>query len=95
MVLTEPQVGPASEPTLRDVSEALIAVYGTDCGIDTPTWISRFTDMTRQAVGYRDLAAFEALLAKSIADALARSSEKKPPHGVDVWTLLERQARRR
>src|SRR5262245_32262349 len=54
VVLTEPHVGPASEPTLRDVSEALIAVYGTDYGIHSPTWISRFTDMTRQAVVYRD-----------------------------------------
>ena len=54
VVLTEPQVGTASEPTLRDVSEALIAVYGTDYGIHSPTWISRFTDMTRQAVVYRD-----------------------------------------
>ena len=54
VVLTEPQVGPTSEPTLRDVSEALIAVYGTDYGIHSPTWISRFTDMTRQAVVYRD-----------------------------------------
>jgi 3-(3-hydroxy-phenyl)propionate hydroxylase len=54
MVLTERQVGPASEPTLRDIREALIAVYGTDYGIHTPTWISRFTDMTRQAASYRD-----------------------------------------
>ena len=54
VVLTERQVGPASEPTLRDVSEALIAVYGTDYGIHSPTWISRFTDMTRQAAAYRD-----------------------------------------
>jgi 3-(3-hydroxy-phenyl)propionate hydroxylase len=54
MVLTEPQVGPASEPTLRDLSEALIAVYGTDFGIHSPTWISRFTDVTRQAATYRD-----------------------------------------
>ncbi|TKD03302.1 FAD-dependent monooxygenase [Polyangium fumosum] len=53
-VLTEAQVGPASEPTLRDVREALIAVYGTDYGIHSPTWISRFTDMTRQAAAYRD-----------------------------------------
>lgn len=42
-----------SEPTLRDLSEALIAVYGTDFGIHSPTWISRFTDMTRQAAAYR------------------------------------------
>ena len=54
VVLTERQIGPASEPTLRDVSEALIAVYGKDFGIHSPIWISRFTDMTRQAAAYRD-----------------------------------------
>ena len=55
MVLTEPQlVASTSEPTLRDVSEALIGIYGTDFGIHSPTWISRFTDMTRQAAAYRD-----------------------------------------
>ena len=53
VVVTEQQVGPSSEPTLRDLSEALIAVYGTDFGIHNPTWISRFTDMTRQAAAYR------------------------------------------
>ncbi|HEY6643716.1 FAD-dependent monooxygenase [Povalibacter sp.] len=53
-VLTEQQMQLDSEPTLRDVSEALIAVYGTDYGIHSPTWISRFTDMTRQAAAYRD-----------------------------------------
>jgi 2-polyprenyl-6-methoxyphenol hydroxylase-like FAD-dependent oxidoreductase len=54
VMLTEAHVGPASEPTLRDLSEALIAVYGTDFGVHSPTWISRFTDMTRQAATYRD-----------------------------------------
>jgi 3-(3-hydroxy-phenyl)propionate hydroxylase len=54
VVVTEQQVGPSSEPTLRDLSEALITVYGTDFGIHNPTWISRFTDMTRQAAAYRD-----------------------------------------
>jgi 2-polyprenyl-6-methoxyphenol hydroxylase-like FAD-dependent oxidoreductase len=44
---------PTTEPTLRDLSEALIAVCGTDYGIHSPTWISRFTDMTRQAAAYR------------------------------------------
>jgi 3-(3-hydroxy-phenyl)propionate hydroxylase len=53
VVTTEQQPGPSSEPTLRDLSEALIAVYGTDFGIHNPTWISRFTDMTRQAAAYR------------------------------------------
>jgi 3-(3-hydroxy-phenyl)propionate hydroxylase len=52
VMLTESQVG-TSEPTLRDLSEGLIAVYGTDYGIHSPTWITRFTDMTRQAASYR------------------------------------------
>jgi 2-polyprenyl-6-methoxyphenol hydroxylase-like FAD-dependent oxidoreductase len=53
VMVTEQQLGPGSEPTLRDLSEALINVYGTDFGIHSPTWISRFTDMTRQAAAYR------------------------------------------
>jgi 3-(3-hydroxy-phenyl)propionate hydroxylase len=52
VMVTESHVG-TSEPTLRDLSEGLIAVYGTDYGIHSPTWISRFTDMTRQAAEYR------------------------------------------
>jgi 3-(3-hydroxy-phenyl)propionate hydroxylase len=53
VLVTERHVGHTSEPTLRDLSEALIAVYGTDYGIHSPTSISRFTDMTRQAASYR------------------------------------------
>jgi hypothetical protein len=53
LVVTEPQIGPSSEPTLRDLSEVLTTVYGTDFGVHSPTWISRFTDMTRQAAAYR------------------------------------------
>ena len=54
VVLTERELGTGGEPTLREVSEALIAVYGTDFGARNPTWISRFTDMTRQAAAYRE-----------------------------------------
>ncbi|MEJ7773784.1 MAG: FAD-dependent monooxygenase [Nocardioidaceae bacterium] len=54
VMVTEEHVGPTSEPTLRDLSEALVVVYGTDYGVHSPTWISRFTDMTRQAATYRD-----------------------------------------
>jgi 2-polyprenyl-6-methoxyphenol hydroxylase-like FAD-dependent oxidoreductase len=54
VMVTERQVGATTEPTLRDLSEALIAVYGTDYGIHSPTWLSRFTDTTRQAAAYRD-----------------------------------------
>ncbi len=53
VIVTEQQLGPSSEPTLSDLSAALITVYGTDFGVHNPTWISRFTDMTRQAEAYR------------------------------------------
>jgi 2-polyprenyl-6-methoxyphenol hydroxylase-like FAD-dependent oxidoreductase len=53
VMVTEQQPGAGSEPTLRDLSEALITVYGTDFGVHSATWISRFTDMTRQAASYR------------------------------------------
>src|SRR6476619_3030643 len=52
-MLTEVEVG-TSEPTVHNLSEGLIAVYGTDYGIHSPTWITRFTDVTRQAAAYRD-----------------------------------------
>jgi 3-(3-hydroxy-phenyl)propionate hydroxylase len=54
VVLVEPRVGKADKPTLDDVREALIAVYGTDFGVRNPTWLSRFTDMARQAASYRN-----------------------------------------
>ena len=53
VMVTEEHIGSAGEPTLRDLSEALVTVYGTDFGIHSPTSISRFTDMTRQAAAYR------------------------------------------
>jgi 3-(3-hydroxy-phenyl)propionate hydroxylase len=53
VMVTEPHLGRTGEPTLGDLSEALIAVYGTDYGIHSPTSISRFTDMARQAASYR------------------------------------------
>jgi 3-(3-hydroxy-phenyl)propionate hydroxylase len=52
-MVTEQNVGATTEPTLRDLSEALVAVCGTDYGIHSLTWISRFTDMSRQAAAYR------------------------------------------
>ena len=53
VMVTEQHVGRTGEPTLRDLSEELVAVYGTDFGVHSPTWISRFTDMARQAASYR------------------------------------------
>jgi 2-polyprenyl-6-methoxyphenol hydroxylase-like FAD-dependent oxidoreductase len=54
VMVTEQNVVSTGEPTLRDLSEALINIYGTDYGIHSPIWITRFTDMTRQAATYRD-----------------------------------------
>jgi 3-(3-hydroxy-phenyl)propionate hydroxylase len=53
VMVTERQVGARTDPNLRDLSEALIAVYGSDFGVHDPTSISRFTDTTRQAAAYR------------------------------------------
>jgi 3-(3-hydroxy-phenyl)propionate hydroxylase len=53
VLVTEQRLGRTGEPTLRDLSEELIAVYGTDFGVHSPTSISRFTDMARQAASYR------------------------------------------
>ena len=54
VVVRETQLDHTGEPTLRDLSEVLIAVRGTDYGLHSATWISRFTDMTRQAASYRE-----------------------------------------
>ena len=53
IMVTEAQLRSASEPTLQELREAMIAIYGTDYGVHSPTWMSRFTDMTRQAAAYR------------------------------------------
>lgn len=44
----------ADDPSLDDLRAALVESYGTDFRVHSPTWISRFTDMARQAAAYRD-----------------------------------------
>ncbi len=53
VVLTERDLAGSGEPSLDELRQALLAVYGTDFGLRRATWISRFTDMTRQAASYR------------------------------------------
>jgi 3-(3-hydroxy-phenyl)propionate hydroxylase len=53
VMVTEPDATATGEPTLQDLKDLLIATCGTDYGVHSPTWISRFTDMTRQAAEYR------------------------------------------
>jgi 2-polyprenyl-6-methoxyphenol hydroxylase-like FAD-dependent oxidoreductase len=54
VVLSEQHVREGDEPSLSDLREALIAVYGTDFGVHNVTFLSRFTDMARQAASYRE-----------------------------------------
>ncbi|MEB3033854.1 FAD-dependent monooxygenase [[Mycobacterium] nativiensis] len=54
VMVTEPGLETSDEPTLHDVSRALISRRGTDYGLHNAHWVSRFTDVTRQAERYRD-----------------------------------------
>ncbi len=53
VMVTERRLGPGTDPTMQDLRDGLAAVYGTDYGIHSPSWISRSTDMARQAASYR------------------------------------------
>ncbi len=53
VTLMEPVANRSDEPTIEDLRAALVRVDGTDHGAHSPRFISRFTDMTRQAVSYR------------------------------------------
>lgn len=52
VVIKERQIE-RDDPTFEDLRAALTVAYGTDFGSHSPTWISRFTDMARQAATYR------------------------------------------
>ena len=54
LALPELHVAHSGEPSLQDVREALVLADETDYGVHSPTWISRFTDTTRQAASYRE-----------------------------------------
>ena len=53
VVLTERHVEHTGDPSMGELRDALVGVYGTDFGLRRASWISRFTDMTRQAASYR------------------------------------------
>lgn len=54
LVVREQHMGTTGEVTLTDLSEAMVAVWGSDYGVHSPSWISRFTDAARQAASYRE-----------------------------------------
>lgn len=71
LVLTERDLDHTGEPSMGELREALLGVYGTDFGLRRANWISRFTDMARQAASYRH---GRVLLAGDAAHV-------HPPHG--------------
>ncbi len=54
VVVGEKAVKHADEPSMDELREALISTYGTDFGLTSINWISRFSDATRQAASYRN-----------------------------------------
>lgn len=52
VLVTERQVN-QGEPTLDDLKAGMVAAFGSDYGVHSPTWLSRFSDATRQAAIYR------------------------------------------
>lgn len=53
LVPAEGVAGDRSPPTLDELRSRLRAVAGTDFGVHSPRWLSRFGDATRQAERYR------------------------------------------
>ncbi len=53
VVLVERDAVHRGEPTFDELRAALVGVYGTDFGVHDVTWLSRFSDMARQAESYR------------------------------------------
>jgi 3-(3-hydroxy-phenyl)propionate hydroxylase len=54
VLVSEQHVGQTGEPTSVISARRSPSCTGPTNGIHSPTWISRFTDMTRQAASYRD-----------------------------------------
>jgi 3-(3-hydroxy-phenyl)propionate hydroxylase len=77
VVLTERHVDHAGDPDMDELREALVGVYGTDFGLRSASWISRFTDMSRQAASYRR---GRALLAGDAAHVHPPAGRSGPQH---------------
>jgi 3-(3-hydroxy-phenyl)propionate hydroxylase len=53
IMVTERELDRDDDPDMDDLRDGLIAHFGTDFGVHNPSWITRFTDMTRHAETYR------------------------------------------
>jgi 3-(3-hydroxy-phenyl)propionate hydroxylase len=54
IVVPEARLETGDSPSLNDLRDALFTVYGSDFKVHSATWVSRFTDATRQAASYRE-----------------------------------------
>lgn len=54
MVVQELPAVAGEAPTLDELRAGAFAVWGTDFGLHSPTWLSRFSDAARQATSYRE-----------------------------------------
>jgi 2-polyprenyl-6-methoxyphenol hydroxylase-like FAD-dependent oxidoreductase len=53
IMITEKQANHTGEPTVQELRDAMISVFGTDYGLHGLRSITRFSDMARQASNYR------------------------------------------
>ncbi|MBC8073185.1 MAG: FAD-dependent monooxygenase [Deltaproteobacteria bacterium] len=53
VVSTESRVGEGDAPSVDELRAQLVAVWGSDFGVHDVTYLSRFSDATRQAAAYR------------------------------------------
>jgi 2-polyprenyl-6-methoxyphenol hydroxylase-like FAD-dependent oxidoreductase len=53
LVVRDTSLDDDRDPTLEDLRAAIVAIWGSDFGLSSAGWISRFTDATRQAAAYR------------------------------------------
>lgn len=53
VVIREADAQPTTEASLETLRAEMLAVWGTDFGVHSPRWISRFNDAARQAESYR------------------------------------------
>ncbi|WP_438008217.1 FAD-dependent monooxygenase [Sorangium sp. So ce321] len=75
-------------PGQTDLREALVASCETDFRVHGVTWLSRFSDATRQAASYPGAAGV--LLAGDAAHVHSGSGARRPPTAQEVQEALSR-----